>query len=291
VAIAFVLDHGIQEFPEPIHPVAAYGSLLAWLDRSWARPRLVAVVAALGFPIAAAAGIAALSVVAVELHRVAMVLFTAGVLFATTSRQLLVEIGHEVVELSAMDPAAARDRLPALVGRDPAALSEPEIRSAAVESAAENLADGLVAPLLAFVVFAWSLPLAVGAATYVKAVNTGDSMFGYRSHPLGRPFARLDDMVMWIPARLSALLVVVAALSPRAIHQAARWSRRTASPNAGWPMAAVAGTLGITLEKPGSYVINPKASLPTATQAEQGIRIVNRAGLLAFAGAAVIAWY
>jgi adenosylcobinamide-phosphate synthase len=136
------------------------------------------------------------------------------------------------------DLARAREAAPALVGRDLGALSPGELRSAAVESAAENLADGLVAPLLAFVLGAqFSLAAGAAAATCVKAVNTLDSMLGYRSKPVGRTSARLDDAVMWLPARASAVLLAVAGRDPGALVRARTWRRAPASPNSGWPMA------------------------------------------------------
>lgn len=291
VVVAFVLDRIFQEFPERWHPVAAYGGILGLIDREWPVPRLVGLVVAIGLPFATAVGIGTATAIAGRLHAGAMVVVAGGVLFAATSRDLLIETARVVVASSAEDPANARDQLPALVGREPDALSAGEIRSAAVESAAENLSDGLVGPLLAFVVFGWSLPLGAGAAAAVKAVNTGDSMFGYPSNPLGWAFARLDDLVMWVPARLSAVLVAIVAAKPAALRKATRWAAATASPNAGWPMATVAGAIDIRLAKPGAYVLNPDATLPTVPQAHQGIELVNRAGLLAFAGAAVVAWY
>jgi len=291
IAGAFLLDVAFEEFPERWHPVVGYGAVLDWIDRDWDAPQVVGTVAAVGLPVATAIGIGVLTALAGRVHAAAMVVVGAGVLFAATSRRLLVDTARQVVALSADQPDRAREHLPALVGRDPARLSGEEIRSAAVESAAENLADGLVAPLLAFVLFAWWLPLAAAASTFVKAVNTGDSMFGYRSNPLGWAFARLDDLVMWVPARLSAVLVAIVVANPSAMTMAARWAPETDSPNAGWPMAAVAAAIETRLEKPGAYVLNPNAALPTVAQAQEGVRLVNRAGVLAFAGAAVVAWY
>jgi adenosylcobinamide-phosphate synthase len=214
------------------------------------------------------------------------------VLFVTTSRRMLLDEAAAVVEASATDPATARDRLPALVGRDTASLSPAEMRSAAVESAAENLSDGLVAPLAVFAAGSLvSLPVAAGAAAFVKAVNTGDSMLGYRSKPVGWASARLDDLVMAVPARLSAGLLAVAALNPRSLRRAAAWARVPASPNAGWPMATLAAALDRRLTKPGQYTLNASAALPDATSASTGVRVVGRAGLLAAGLAGVVAWY
>lgn len=173
------------------------------------------------------------------------------------------------------------------------------VRSAAVESVAENLSDGLVAPLFAFAVCApFSLPLAAAAAAWVKGVNTLDSMFGYRSKPIGWAPARLDDVVMWLPARLAGVLlaVSVAEFSLPFSSRVRTLARRPPSPNSGWPMATMAAVLPARLVKPGVYDLDPASDtantrLPTTADAMQAVRVTNRAGLLAFALAGVIAWF
>jgi adenosylcobinamide-phosphate synthase len=225
------------------------------------------------------------------------------VLFSSTSLRLLCSIGRDVISLSETDLPRARDELKALAGRDATELSSAHVRSAAVESVAENLADGLVAPLSAFGVTAVALSLSGGsliggsvsalslataAAAWVKAVNTMDSMVGYHSNPMGWASARLDDLVMWVPARLTAVLISVAAGSPDPLLRGRRWARIPASPNAGWPMATLAAALTVQLDKPETYCLNPMASLPTVREAERGVDIVGRAGWLAFCTLAVI---
>jgi adenosylcobinamide-phosphate synthase len=115
-----------------------------------------------------------------------------------------------------------------------------------------------------------------------------DSMLGYRSKPVGTASARLDDLVMWFPARLTALFLAAAALQPDSVGRARRWAGEPPSPNAGWPMATLAAALGVRLEKPGGYVLNPIASLPTVAESEAGVAVVRRAGWLAFGTTAVI---
>ena len=176
----------------------------------------------------------------------------------------------------------ARDRVRGLVGRDTSTLSPAEIRSAAVESVGENLADGLVATLLPFALLApVSLPAAAAAAAWVKGVNTLDSMLGYPSKPLGTASARLDDLVMWFPARLSAVAIAVAAADPGALVRAREWARAPPSPNSGWPMATLACALSVRLHKPGGYDLNPDATLPTLEDGEQATGLVFRAALVA----------
>jgi adenosylcobinamide-phosphate synthase len=236
-----------------------------------------------------AAGVAAVPVALVTRFVPVGGAVAAGfVVFVATSRRMLLTEVRTVVAASDAALPSARTRLRSLVGRDTAHLSPGEVRSAAVESAAENLADGLVAPLLGFALFApFSLTAAAGAAVWVKAVNTLDSTLGYPDRPLGTAAARLDDLTMWVPARASAVLLALAAGRPDALRRARRSARRPASPNSGWPMATLASAVGIRLEKPGTYRIDGGACLPTREDATHGVRIVDRAAWLAFGLAAL----
>ena len=143
-----------------------------------------------------------------------------------------------------------------IVGRDPNVLDESGVAKAAIESLAESTSDGIVAPL--FWLFVGGLP---GIVLY-KAVNTADSMVGHKTDryaEFGWASAKFDDLVNWIPARLSALLIAGASFVVRRNDPEAAWStalrdaRKHASPNAGWPEAAFAGSLGIALGGPRSY--------------------------------------
>jgi len=283
-------DHLLGEPPARLHPVALFGRLVAPLDRSWPAPRLVGSVAALSLPLLAA-GIVAVAVWgAGESHPIAAAVVAAGVLFSTISLRLLCTTASDVIDQTETDLAGAREALLALAGRDAADLSAGHIRSAAVESAAENLSDGFVAPLVGFgiaVVIAgrWLTPgptlaIATAAAAWIKAVNTMDSMVGYPTKPVGWAAARLDDLVMWVPARLTALAISAATLSPDPLLTGRGWAREPASPNAGWPMATLSAALGVRLDKPGHYTLNTVASLPTTAAGHRGVAIVRRAGWL-----------
>ena len=288
---AVALDLVFEEFPRRIHPVALFGRFVGRFDRSWTSPGTVGAVVALALPLGAAAIGGGLTALADSLHPLVGGLIAALALFATTSLRMLLSVAADVLGKTESDPAAARTAIRGLVGRDTAELSAGELRSAVVESIAENLADGLLAPLLAFALgVQLSLPVAVAAAVWVKAVNTLDSMLGYRSKPVGRASARLDDAVMWLPARLSAVLVALAGGSPTALARARRWESEPSSPNSGWPMAAMAAVLDVELRKPDAYVLNPGAELPTTADARRGIRVIAVAGLLAVLLAGVAAW-
>jgi adenosylcobinamide-phosphate synthase len=293
VAAAAGLEATLGEPPTRLHPVARFGRVVAPFDREWPAARAVGVAVALVLPLAAAGVVGGAVWLAGTVHPLAGGALAGLALFSTTSLRMLLGEARRVDGLVDADLDGARRALRSLAGRDAADLSAGEVRSAAVESAAENLADGLVAPLLAFAVLAaLSLPAAAAAAAWVKAVNTLDSMLGYRSKPVGWASARLDDLLMWVPARLSAALLALGAGAPRVLGRARRWAREPPSPNSGWPMATLAALLDARLEKPGVYVLNPDGALPGSAAVGRGVGLVRRAGLLAYAlaGVGVFAW-
>ncbi len=166
-----------------------------------------------------------------------------------------------------------RFELRALVSRDTSKLSKPQLASAAVESVAEGLCDSLVAPMFFF------LLLGVPGAVGYRVVNTFDAMIGYHGkyEYLGKFAARLDDVLNYIPARISLLLLVMAAAfrksGRRAWQTARREHTRTESPNAGWTIAAMAGALDTRLEKTGHYVFMENGSAPSIKTIDNAVRI------------------
>ncbi|BEP61436.1 adenosylcobinamide-phosphate synthase CbiB [Variovorax sp. V213] len=173
---------------------------------------------------------------------------------------------------------AGRAQLARLVSRDVSVLSEREVRESAIESLAENLNDSLVAPLFWFVLL--GLP---GAAVY-RFANTADAMWGYHGERNGRDWtwfgkwaARADDVLSWLPARLTVWLLALAAWQwPAGV---AREARRTPSPNSGWPMAAMALLLGVRLAKPGVYALNAEGRQAEAADMRRAARWGGRAAL------------
>lgn len=204
--------------------------------------------------------------------------------------------------LEAGDLALARRRLAMIVGRDTASLDEAGLRRALIETMAENLNDGVIAPL-----FYLTLLGPVGAVTY-KAINTLDSMVGYKNQryaQFGKCAARLDDAAGWLPARLSAWLLVAAArlagLDAAGAWRALRRDHAAhSSPNAGWPEAACAGALGIRLGGPSHYGgqlkekpwLNQEGRQPSPVDVAGCLRLLvmacGLAGLLALAAAALL---
>lgn len=245
------------------HPVVLAGRLVGWLDRRWnldgdpptrRRDRGVAALAVVLIA-AAAAG----AVLAGALGRLGLLggLLEAGVVGVLLAQRSLHDHVTAVADAFLRDGlSGARHAVSAIVGRDPGTLDEAGVCRAAIESTAENFSDGVVAPAF------WYLIAGLPGLLAYKALNTADSMIGHRSdrhRHFGWAAARLDDLANWVPARLSALLVVAAAWTLPDGEPAAAWraARRDAdrhrSVNAGWPEAAFAGALGLRLAGPRAY--------------------------------------
>ncbi len=278
--LALALDLAFGDPPNRYHPVAWLGRLLDAGRRRLCRgsPALLVVGgAALTLAVAALAGVTGAIVAAVASGLgVAGLVLEALALTCLLSARGLVRAAREVATaLSHGDLVGARRAVGYhLVSRPTTELEGGHVASATIESVAENLTDSLVAPALFFLVGGLA-----GAAVY-RVINTADAMFGYRVGPLeyfGKVAARLDDALNLIPARLAALSVVVgAALTGEraggALACLRRDRRRTASPNAGWTMSAMAGALGVVLEKPHTYRLGAGA-LPGARDIERSLRI------------------
>jgi adenosylcobinamide-phosphate synthase len=246
------------------HPVTWIGALIAacefWLNRPvwpFALRRLCGFIA-LGFVLSIVAGASFWIAHALAAQTTALGLpltaLLASSLLAQRSLHAHVLAVAEALQKSGIE--AGRKEVARIVGRDVSALDEGGIARAAIESLAENFSDAVVAPT--FFLGLAGLP---GGACY-KALNTADSMIGHKSeryHAFGYAAAKLDDLANFFPARLSALLIVIAAAFLRQASPYGAWrtalrdSRGHPSPNAGWPEAAFAGALGLPLGGPRSY--------------------------------------
>ena len=284
--LALLIDSLWGEPPARVHPVVGMGQMLGGASRwvgapeatdpdlaRWARGAfawclmaagIAALYAALQWGLALAPAWLAVPLLALLLKP----------LFAWRMLQSEVQAVEAALQQSL---AAGRERLSWLVSRDVAQLSAAEVRESALETLAENLNDSLVAPLFWFALL--GLP---GAALY-RFANTADAMWGYPGWRGGRYWqwggkwaAHADDLLSWIPARITALLLALAAggLPWARLRQE---SRRTPSPNGGWPMAALALALDVRLGKPGAYVLHAQGHAPEAQDMVRGLRIARRA--------------
>jgi len=262
VPVAYALDRLLGDPRWLPHPVVGMGKAIAALEAAVRRlvpPRRYRAAGVL-LPLVVAGG--SFAVTWALLRLLAQVspwlaaAAEAALIWTTIAAKGLREAGMDVAgHLLRGDLPAARRALGMIVGRDTAHLDAPEITRGAVETVAENIVDAVVSPL----VFALlgGAPLAMA----YRAVNTLDSMVGYKNDKyidLGWASARLDDIANYLPARLTALLLYVAAWALRLDARGAwRMVRRDAakhpSPNSGYPEAAVAGALGVRLGGENSY--------------------------------------
>jgi len=269
LALIAVATEAIIGYPDAVyrlagHPVTWIGRLIAWCDEAWNSPALpfearrLRGIFALVLLLATAilSGLVITSVLAFLFPDIVSLLL-CGVLASSllAQRSLDAHVADVATALEQHGIEAGRQAVSQIVGRETSNLDEPAVCRAAIESLAENFSDGVVAPVF------WLALLGLPGLIIYKAINTADSMIGHRTARyefFGWAAARLDDLVNFIPARLSGLLLaVVAPIANGAIGIALKVMRRDASkhrsPNAGWPESAMAGALGLALVGPRRY--------------------------------------
>lgn len=243
------------------HPVMWFGAIIAWLetrlntgDRSAQQRRTMGVLA-LGILLVL---VLVASLIVQQVLRAIPFGFMLEILVATPFLAQK-ELGRAVKAVASalhVSLDAGREAVSHIVGRDPHALDEAGVSRAAIETLAESTSDGVVAPWF------WLVLLGLPGIALYKAINTADSMIGHlnaRYRDYGWAAAKLDDLVNWLPARLSAVIITVACFFVSHASPSIAWAiarrdaRKHASPNSGWPEAAFAGALGFALGGPRSY--------------------------------------
>ena len=263
--LAIIIDIALGELPNPWHPVAWLGKLISLEMRVAPRQgkikQLVFGILAILITLALfTAAFYFLFVYLKELNSLVYIIISAVILKFTFSLRGLKQAATAIKRLLAKDKVSeARLSLKSLVSRDTTQMDKDQIIAATVESVAENSCDSFSAPLFYFLIF--GVP---GAIAY-RIINTFDAMIGYHGkyEYLGKAVALLDDVANFIPARITAIIIVLAAWICRkdmsqAWHIMVRDHRKTQSPNAGWTMSAIAGAMGIQLEKTGHYKLGDK---------------------------------
>ena len=297
---ALLLDLTLGEPPNRLHPTVWIGNSVALAERIAPGARAATTLQlafgagmALLIPAAWGAAAWALSFGLLQLHPLAYVIVVAALLKTTFSVRMLHRVAAGIGSiLTSGDIAEARRQMSSLVSRDTSQLTAGQMAAGAIESVAENITDSIVGPLLAFALF--GLP---GAVAY-RAINTLDSMVGYhgRYEYLGKASARLDDLVNLAPARSATLLLWLSTAALPGMAGGRAWRimlahrGRTESPNAGWTMAAMAGGLGVTLEKVGHYRLGDPAPEPEAQHIGHATRALYATTALAAAVAIGILW-
>lgn len=259
IIAALILDRLIGDPKSALHPVKWFGHFIAMLDIKWNKgtyrfEKGVALLVAI-LAVTAAASIVILSI-ASQIHPSIQIVIEAIMIWASIAPRSLKEAGMDVYQpLIDGNVNEARRKLSWIVGRDTDTLNEGEITRGAVETIAENTSDGVIAPLF------WAMIGGGPAALLYRAVNTCDSMVGYRNNTyeqFGKASARFDDIINYVPARITAFLLVAAANKKAAIRRQAwriviRDAKKHPSPNSGWCEAAVAGLLQIELGGLNTY--------------------------------------
>jgi adenosylcobinamide-phosphate synthase len=266
--LSILLDLGLGEPPYAVHPTVWMGRVISYL-----KPRIKnenPLVERINGVLLALAVVASFSIPTyiilflVREYRIAYVIVSAILLKPTFAIRCMVDYTvpiSEAIESNRIEEA--RKQLPKIVRREPTTLGSEHIISAAVETIAEGTVDGITSPLFFFAVFG------VPGAVIYRVVNTLDSMVGYKDEEnvnIGWFSARLDTILNYLPARITALLMVlVGALLnenwKNAWNILKRDRNKTESINGGWTMSAMAGVLNVQLEKIGYYIIGDKSSL------------------------------
>ena len=261
LAAALGVDRVFGDPPNRYHPVALLGGLIGW----WGEPRrwspgtqkVAGVICGFG-----TACLFALPFLLVDRFAPSLAALLLGpfLLKITFAWKALEEHARTVETGVRENIEGGRKAVGRMVSRDTKVLSRQEILSAAYESVSENLVDSITAPLLFFAIFA-PLGLGLAAAAFYRASNTMDAMLGYRDHRghIGWFPARMDDLLTWVPARVTAFVLLAyfgikGRLSP-ALTTLRRDARKRPGLNGGVTMAIMAGGVGVRFEKPGVYTM------------------------------------
>jgi adenosylcobinamide-phosphate synthase len=241
------------------HPVVGFGKLIAAGEKRWNKGNnrrrkgallaISLVVGAFLLTVAILIGFRALSNL-LGIGNILQYIAEGILVFYCLAGTTLIREVREVFRAVDRSLEEGRKQVARIVGRDTAELSAQEIRTAALETLAENLSDGVIAPLF------WLALLGVPGMVAYKMVNTLDSMVGYRNEryaDFGRFAAKMDDVANWVPARLTALLMLLAAGKPKLLAFVRKYGPQHLSPNSGWPEAALAGILNCRFGGPHNY--------------------------------------
>ncbi|PLS15016.1 adenosylcobinamide-phosphate synthase [Bacillus sp. M6-12] len=253
ITIAYVIDLLLGDPPNWPHPVRWIGSLISHLEKKLnhgKNQKRNGILMLSGVLIVAGVLTFITVYIAYEIHFIAGMVWEAIVISTAIAQKSLKGAALEVYRpLDENDITTARRKLSYIVGRDTETLEKSEIVRGAVETVAENTNDGITAPLF------WALIGGAPLAMVYRAINTCDSMVGYKNEryqQFGWASAKLDDAANWIPSRLTSFMMMVS-MKPKASSRKQAWSilfrdaRRHPSPNSGWGEAAVASLLGIQL--------------------------------------------
>jgi len=254
IVLAYLLDLCVGDPIHWPHPVVGFGRLIAGGEKRWnngAHRLLKGACLAVGLIVGTGLFFGALKWLGRSVHPVLEAVLVFVFFFYGIANRTIVHEGRMVFQaLDRQGLDAGRVQLSRIVGRDTSQLTPQQIRTAVLETMAENLSDGVVAPVF------WFLVGGIPGMMAYKMVNTLDSMIGYKNDRyllFGRVAARIDDVANYIPARLTALLMALVTFSVRALQFIVKFGRLHSSPNSGFPEAALAGILNVRFGGPNVY--------------------------------------
>ena len=246
--IAYIIDNIFGEFEKlkfnsPLkHPIIFMGDYISWFQKKFYLDSV------LRGGILTASLIFIVYIITSWLASFDNILFQGFLASFTLASKMLYDSVKDII--SDENLSAKREKISMLVSRDTSDMSNSDVNKAAIETYAENLSDGVIAPLFYLVCFG-----IVGAYVY-KAINTLDSMVGYRNKKyenFGKVSAILDDIVNYIPARITAVLIALLFMSRKALLGFDKYGKKHESPNAGLPISSMALSIGVKLGGPTSY--------------------------------------
>lgn len=265
IVISIIIDMIIGEVPNKIHPVILMGNLIDKLKNYLPNTKFSGLLTILTTTFVFSAISLILLIICAYLNIWLFIIFASLLLSTTFSINFLVESVRDIQKDLEENINKARKSMSYLVSRDTSELTESRITSAAIETLTENITDSIFSPLFYTTIFSLFFGIIAGiiAAVIYRVSNTMDAMLGYKTKELiniGCYPAKLDDVLNYIPARITGYYVVLAAFILRYDYRQSydvmkKFALKTPSPNSGYPMAATAGALNITLIKEGVYTL------------------------------------
>lgn len=291
IVISVIIDSIIGEVPDKIHPVIFMGNVISKLNKMLPNTKfaglLITLITILIFSL-----LTLIILIVSGLINVYLYIVIASIILSTTfSINYLIKTVKDIQYLLDTDLDKARDSMSYLVSRDTSELTESRITSAAIETLSENITDSVVAPLFYTALFGllpFGLITSIIVAVIYRVSNTMDAMLGYQSEELinkGYVPANLDDILNYIPARITGLYVVLASLLLKYDYKQSwlvmrKFADKTPSPNSGYSMSATAGALNVKLVKEGVYELGYDVEELKSAKITQAINITKVTSLL-----------
>lgn len=290
IVLAVIIDMIIGEVPNIIHPVIYMGKLIEKLKNYLPKTRISGLLTILTTTFTFTAISLIILLICAYVNQWLFVIFASLLLSTTFSINFLIESVRKIQDELSEDINKARKSMSYLVSRNTEELTESRITSAAIETLTENITDSIIAPLFYTIILSLFFGIIVGicGAIIYRVSNTMDAMLGYETDELidiGRYPAKLDDVLNYIPARITGYYVVLAAVILRYDYNQSynvmkKFALKTPSPNSGYSMAATAGALNIVLVKEGVYELGYGTDELTKEKISQAINITKVSSLL-----------